>query len=105
VAIWAVVWTKALRIIWDEKATEQLPIPGQPKKPEPKRFDPILLNMLGFLVGIAISFRNSTAYERYNDGRKYWAQLQMVSTNLARIIWVHCKEREGERVDDLLAKT
>ena len=69
------------------------------------KFDPILLTVLGFLVGIALSFRNSTAYERYNDGRKYWSQLTLTCENLSRVIWVHAREREGEQgKEDLLAK-
>lgn len=73
--------------------------------------------MLGFVVGLALSFRSSTAYERlailelrsalsewqliyqlsrWADGRKYWAQLVQTSRNLARTIWVNTGEREGE---------
>jgi putative membrane protein len=65
----------------------------------------LLLTVLGFVVGLALSFRSSTAYERYNDGRKYWSQLTLVSQNLARLIWVHADERPGEFMkEDLLAK-
>ncbi|OAF98791.1 UPF0187-domain-containing protein [Paraphaeosphaeria sporulosa] len=53
----------------------------------------LLLTVLGFVVGLALSFRSSTAYERYNEGRKYWAQLAFVSQHLARLIWVHAEER------------
>ncbi|KAJ5381271.1 uncharacterized protein N7496_003699 [Penicillium cataractarum] len=56
----------------------------------------ILLTVLGFVVGLALSFRSSTAYERWADGRKYWAQLIQTSRNLARTIWVNTGEREGE---------
>ncbi|KAF7719586.1 Bestrophin-like protein [Penicillium ucsense] len=56
----------------------------------------ILLTVLGFVVGLALSFRSSTAYERWADGRKYWAQLIQTSRNLARTIWVNASEREGE---------
>jgi ion channel-forming bestrophin family protein len=87
VAIWSVVWTKLLKTYFQDKI-----------------MDSILITVLGFLVGIAISFRNTTAYERYNEGRKYWSQLHLTTTNLARVIWVHCKEREGTRKEDLLAK-
>jgi putative membrane protein len=69
------------------------------------KFDNVLLTATGFLVGLALSFRGTTAYERYNEGRKYWAQLTVTSENMARIIWVHTKEREGEQgKEDLLAK-
>ncbi|EUC30552.1 hypothetical protein COCCADRAFT_39232 [Bipolaris zeicola 26-R-13] len=65
----------------------------------------LLLTVLGFVVGLAISFRTSTAYERYTEGRKYWSQLIFVSQNLARTIWIHTKEREGELgKEDLLNK-
>ncbi|OCK91486.1 UPF0187-domain-containing protein [Cenococcum geophilum 1.58] len=65
----------------------------------------LLLTVLGFVVGLALSFRSSTAYERYAEGRKYWAQLTFASQNLARTIWVHAKEREGDLgKEDVLAK-
>lgn len=68
----------------------------------------LLLTVLGFVVGLALSFRSSTAYERYNDGRKYWSQLVLSSRNLARLIWIHVGERYAESEElgkaDLLAK-
>ena len=30
----------------------------------------LLLAVLGFVVGLGLSFRSSTAYERYSEGRK-----------------------------------
>ncbi|KAF2125122.1 UPF0187-domain-containing protein [Dothidotthia symphoricarpi CBS 119687] len=65
----------------------------------------LLLTVLGFVVGLAISFRTSSAYERYTEGRKYWSQLIFLSQNLARTIWIHASERDGELgKEDLLAK-
>lgn len=65
----------------------------------------MLLTVLGFVVGLAISFRTSSAYERYTEGRKYWSQLLFVGQNLARTIWLHAGERDGELgKEDLLAK-
>ena len=63
-----------------------------------------LLTVLGFVVGLALSFRSTTAYERYSDGRKSWATLSVQSRNLARYIWVHIDERPGFVKEDLLAK-
>jgi putative membrane protein len=66
---------------------------------------PVLLTVLGFVVGLGLSFRSSTAYERYAEGRKYWTQLALASQNLARVIWIHGIEREGEQgKQDLLTK-
>lgn len=65
----------------------------------------LLLTVLGFVISLAISFRTSSAYERYTEGRRYWSQLQLVSQNLARTVWIHTDEREGELgKEDLLAK-
>ncbi|CAI7604224.1 unnamed protein product [Penicillium glandicola] len=65
----------------------------------------ILLTVLGFVVGLALSFRSSTAYERWADGRRYWAQLIQTSRNLSRTIWINTGEREGQLgKDDILRK-
>ena len=57
---------------------------------------------------MSLSFRTSTAYERYNEGRKYWAQLTLVSQNLSRLIWIHAEERHTvdpvQGKNDLLGK-
>jgi ion channel-forming bestrophin family protein len=64
-----------------------------------------MLTVMGFLVGIALSLRNSTAYERYSEGRRYWSTLSLHTTNLARLIWINGKERDGELgKEDLLGK-
>ncbi|KAF2175997.1 UPF0187-domain-containing protein [Zopfia rhizophila CBS 207.26] len=64
----------------------------------------LLLTVLGFVVGMALSFRSSTAYERYTEGRKYWAQLLLATQSLARLIWIHAEEREEFEKEDLLGK-
>ena len=68
----------------------------------------VLLTVTGFVVGLALSFRSTTAYERYTEGRKYWSLLLLTSRNLARTIWVHAQERHDEDAElgkkDVLAK-
>jgi hypothetical protein len=56
----------------------------------------LLLTITGFVVSLGLSFRSSTAYERYNEGRKYWTQLILASQSLARVIWIHSGERWTE---------
>lgn len=63
-----------------------------------------LLTVTGFVVGLALSFRSSTAYERYNEGRKSWCQLMLTCNCLGRVYWLHCSTREEHRERDLLAK-
>ncbi|GJC83463.1 UPF0187 protein sll1024 [Colletotrichum liriopes] len=57
--------------------------------------DSVLLTVLGFVVGLGLSFRSSTAYERYAEGRRYWAQLILATQSLGRVFWIHGAEAEG----------
>ena len=59
----------------------------------PLKVNSLLLTVLGFVVAMGISFRTSSAYERYVDGRRFWAQLSQSSRDLARHIWIHADER------------
>jgi putative membrane protein len=56
----------------------------------------ILLTITGFVVALGLSFRSSSAYERYSEGRRFWTQLKLASLNLARIVWVHASERTAK---------
>lgn len=56
------------------------------------------------MVGLCLSFRGSTAYERYNEGRKYWAQLSSILSCFARLVWINVDERPESATEDLLAK-
>lgn len=74
----------------------------------PLKVNTVLLTVLGFVVGLGLSFRSSTAYERYAEGARYWSTLSLASRNLARYIWIHAAERHDEDADlgktDLLSK-
>ncbi|GLB39223.1 putative bestrophin, RFP-TM, chloride channel [Lyophyllum shimeji] len=48
-----------------------------------------LLTVLGTVLGLVISFRTSSAYERYQDGRKMWTNIHVASRNLALMFWIH----------------
>jgi predicted membrane chloride channel (bestrophin family) len=55
-----------------------------------------LLTVLGTVLGLVISFRTSSAYERYQDGRKMWSNINIASRNVAQMFWIHVShEREG----------
>lgn len=66
---------------------------------------PVILTVLGLVVGLALHFRSSTAYERYMEGRRMWSSLGAVSQNLSRVIWIYAKERRhAEGKLDLVGK-
>jgi putative membrane protein len=48
-----------------------------------------ILTVLGTVLGLVISFRTSTAYERYGEGRKLWTSITLHSRTLGTLIWVH----------------
>ncbi|KAG6860196.1 hypothetical protein C0995_014483 [Termitomyces sp. Mi166 len=48
-----------------------------------------LLTVLGTVLGLVISFRTSSAYERYQEGRKLWTNIGVASKNLAMLFWIH----------------
>lgn len=57
--------------------------------PHPLFLDNGLLGVLGTVLGLVISFRTSSAYERYSDGRKMWTNIITYSRTLAMTIWIH----------------
>ncbi|KIJ43161.1 hypothetical protein M422DRAFT_779860 [Sphaerobolus stellatus SS14] len=48
-----------------------------------------VLTVLGTVLGLVISFRTSSAYERYQEGRKLWSSISIASRNIGQLIWVH----------------
>ncbi|TQN65469.1 UPF0187 protein [Colletotrichum shisoi] len=79
--IWMCVWSAAITCI--DKFRTNMGV------------DSVLLTVLGFVVGLGLSFRSSTAYERYAEGRRYWAQLILATQSLGRVFWIHGAEAEG----------
>ncbi|KAF7539498.1 hypothetical protein G7054_g2080 [Neopestalotiopsis clavispora] len=64
----------------------------------------VLLTITGFVVSMGLSFRSSTAYERYAEGRRYWGTLTLTCQTLGRVFWVHVNERPDSQKEDLLGK-
>ncbi|PVG03303.1 UPF0187-domain-containing protein [Serendipita vermifera] len=48
-----------------------------------------MLTVLGTILGLVVSFRTSSAYDRYWEGRKLWSTIALSSRQLAQIIWIH----------------
>ncbi|KAL1409210.1 hypothetical protein Q8F55_006043 [Vanrija albida] len=51
-----------------------------------------MITVLGVLLGLTLSYRTSSAYEKYSDGRKQWANITLASRNWARTVWLHCPD-------------
>lgn len=50
---------------------------------------PQMLTVLGTVLGLVVSFRTSSAYDRYWEGRKLWSSIELSSRQMAQIIWIH----------------
>lgn len=50
---------------------------------------PTLLTVLGTVLGFVISYRTTSSFERYNEGRRYWSQIVLASRTFARLVWFH----------------
>lgn len=65
-----------------------------------------LLTVLGTVLGLVISFRTSSAYERYQDGRKMWTNINTACRQLGQMFWLHVAvERSGANPPTALAAT
>ncbi|CAE7122751.1 unnamed protein product [Rhizoctonia solani] len=51
--------------------------------------EPTLLTAFGTILGFVISYRTSSAFERYNEGRRLWSTIILASRTFARTVWFH----------------
>ncbi|KOS21762.1 UPF0187 protein [Escovopsis weberi] len=72
------------------------------KKVHPLEVNSVLLTVTGFVVSMGLSFRSSTAYERYSEGRRLWASLSTASQALGRMFWIHAKDPETKDTRETL---
>ncbi|KAL5521112.1 hypothetical protein ACEPAG_9034 [Sanghuangporus baumii] len=63
-------------------------------------FQPTLLTVVGTVLGFVISYRTTSSFERYNEGRRYWSQIILASRTLARTVWFHVPELPSATPED-----
>ncbi|KAI0827533.1 Bestrophin, RFP-TM, chloride channel-domain-containing protein [Trametes gibbosa] len=49
----------------------------------------VMLTLLGVVIGFVISYRASSGYDRYYQGRSAWSDLARTSRTFSRLIWIH----------------
>ncbi|RIA81592.1 Bestrophin, RFP-TM, chloride channel-domain-containing protein [Glomus cerebriforme] len=68
----------------------------------------IFTQIIGIVVGLLLTYRTNTAYDRYWEGRKLWSTMVVQIRNLTRYIWIGVRE-DGQKKDskefDNLAKS
>lgn len=55
-----------------------------------------LLTVLGTVLGFVISYRTTSSFERYNEGRRFWSSIIFGSRTFARIVWFHVPDAMPE---------
>ncbi|RDB30055.1 hypothetical protein Hypma_013889 [Hypsizygus marmoreus] len=54
---------------------------------------PTLLTVIGTVLGFVISYRTTSSFERYNEGRRLWSQVILASRTFARTTWFHIPDQ------------
>ncbi|KAM6494853.1 Bestrophin, RFP-TM, chloride channel domain containing protein [Amanita muscaria] len=76
-------------------------------------FQVTLLTVIGTVLGFVISYRTTSSFERYNEGRRLWSQIILASRTFARTLWFHVPdptptgsqaEKEDARMRALIEK-
>ncbi|CAG8433994.1 2569_t:CDS:2 [Diversispora eburnea] len=55
------------------------------------------ISVLGLVVGLLLTYRTNTAYDRYYEGRRLWSTLSVGIRNITRYIWVCVSLSEEEK--------
>ncbi|KDQ16816.1 hypothetical protein BOTBODRAFT_129750, partial [Botryobasidium botryosum FD-172 SS1] len=48
-----------------------------------------LLTVWGTVLGFIVSYRTSSSFQRYDEGRKYWSSITFGCRMIVRLIWFH----------------
>ncbi|KAJ8580308.1 UPF0187-domain-containing protein [Rhizopogon salebrosus TDB-379] len=59
-----------------------------------------LITVFGTVLGFVISFRTTSSFDRYNDGRRYWSQIVLNCRIFARTVWFHVPGVQGLSYSD-----
>jgi len=60
---------------------------------------PVLLTVLGVVIGFVISYRAMSGYDRYWTGRSSWSDVIRNLRTLSRLVWVHVPLRLAPKSD------
>jgi ion channel-forming bestrophin family protein len=61
--------------------------------------------VLGTVLGFVISYRSSSGFDRYNEGRKYWSQVVYNIRMFSRVVWYNLPDEPSGSMKLAPAKT
>ncbi|KAF7368787.1 hypothetical protein MVEN_00203800 [Mycena venus] len=56
-----------------------------------------LLTVVGTVLGFVVSYRTTSSFERYNEGRRLWSQIILASRTFARTVWFHVPDQPSTK--------
>ncbi|CCM03451.1 uncharacterized protein FIBRA_05584 [Fibroporia radiculosa] len=59
-----------------------------------------LLTVIGTVLGFVVSYRTTSSFERYNEGRRLWSQIVLASRTFSRTVWFHVPDVIPAIADD-----
>ncbi|EJC99916.1 uncharacterized protein FOMMEDRAFT_92818 [Fomitiporia mediterranea MF3/22] len=68
---------------------------------------PVLITVLGVVIGFVISYRAMSGYDRYWTGRTSWGDIIKTSRTMSRLIWIHVPlkvEKQSSSMDRIHAE-
>ncbi|KAJ7062112.1 Bestrophin, RFP-TM, chloride channel-domain-containing protein [Mycena amicta] len=68
---------------------------------------PMLTVYVGTVLGFIISYRTTSSFERYNEGRRLWSQIILASRTFSRTVWFHIPDQApttGNNADGMKAR-
>ncbi|KAJ6521125.1 Bestrophin, RFP-TM, chloride channel-domain-containing protein [Mycena capillaripes] len=64
------------------------------------RFASTLLTVVGTVLGFVVSYRTTSSFERYNEGRRLWSQIILASRTFSRTVWFHVPDQPATKEVD-----
>ncbi|KAF5309038.1 hypothetical protein D9619_013551 [Psilocybe cf. subviscida] len=67
-----------------------------------------LLTVVGTVLGFVISYRTTSSFERYNEGRRLWSQMILACRTFSRTVWFHVPNSppaEGQSEEEAKARS
>lgn len=61
----------------------------------PYILDPLLIDILGLVLGLLLSFRADTSYERYIEGRQIFSKIQAANRYVSTLVWLYIDRVEA----------
>ena len=61
--------------------------------------NPLIISLLGVVLGLLLAFRTNTAYDRFMEARKLWGSMQTSTRLISSLVWLHVEAIEPKDME------